>query len=540
MNSATFVIVLDTPSIKRFVFGTDALNEVRGASALLDQLNRDEMAQQLRQHPDLAQAQIEQVYANGGSAQFLAHDCDKLGLASACKGLVRYVREQTAGEVQLLFGIAELSNNVSYHDAIRAAHFQLRCQRDFATCHRGAALMPFVMECQSASHLPATHIDDFGAEGIQLLSDASHLKRQWGRDSRRHGIWTEWMQYLSKEGTWPSKDQWGRLRCESVSEIGNRSTWRNYIGVVYADGNSMGKVVQSLDRPETFRQFSHIVDVSIREACFKALGHVSRRDIDQARECLPRLRQLPADILLLGGDDLLVALPADRALEFTLEVTAAFERLTRERIAALQDPEIQRFFHAHVGDRGFTISCGVAIAKSSYPFYLSLDLAEQLLKNAKSRGSSKPPSEGPHSAPTFIDFHVVAGANSHTLDAVRVGTYRTSSNETRTLRPLSRTQLVTLRESVLELRSNRFPRNKLHALQGAALELRESQAGWHIKDIFGRSQHTSERSQRQALWQAIHSLKPDGYTFNFPWFVKDDQRLLCVADLMEAYDLFPK
>ena len=43
MACETFVVVIDTPSIKNYVFGTDLLNEVRGASARLDTLNRSEM-----------------------------------------------------------------------------------------------------------------------------------------------------------------------------------------------------------------------------------------------------------------------------------------------------------------------------------------------------------------------------------------------------------------------------------------------------------------------------------------------------------------
>ena len=50
MTSGSFVIVIDIPSIKKYVFGTDPLNEVRGASALLDRLNQVEMKQRLHKH----------------------------------------------------------------------------------------------------------------------------------------------------------------------------------------------------------------------------------------------------------------------------------------------------------------------------------------------------------------------------------------------------------------------------------------------------------------------------------------------------------
>ena len=76
----------------------------------------------------------------------------------------------------------------------------------------------------------------------------------------------------------------------------------------------MGKIIKALDLPETYRRFSRIVDESIREACFTALNQVCESETENVRNALrnqKRFESLPADILLLGGDDLLVALPAE-------------------------------------------------------------------------------------------------------------------------------------------------------------------------------------------------------------------------------------
>jgi hypothetical protein len=536
MAGESFVIVIDTPSIKKYVFGTDSLNEVRGASARLDRLNRVEMEKCLREHPDMEHADVELIYANGGSAQFLVHECDESTVRVACTSMVQYIREQTGGEVRVVYGIAPLKDEASYREAVHTAHFQLRCQREFATCHRSAPLIPIMKECDSASHLPAAHID-----GSDILSKASYDKRQQGREARRHQLWAEWMQHLADLGKWPAEEHWDKLRCKSITDIGDRSSWRDYIGVVYADGNSMGKIIQALDRPETFRQFSRIVDESIREACFTTLGQISESEVDKVRADLKqhdRFAPLAADILLLGGDDLLVAVPADRALDFALEVTNEFERLTREKIDCLPDAETQQFFREPPCDGGFTISCGVAIAKSNYPFYLSLDLAEQLLKNAKRKDShiQHPPSQGT----ARIDFHVVAGANSYALKQVREDTYQVLDDAPapRTIRPLSCAQLEELRASVQKLRNARFPHSKLHELQESALATEVNQADWRIRDVFARCQHGEDYSQRRALWEAVEQLCLPGYSFNFPWFQKDNQRLLCVADLVDAYHLF--
>ena len=540
MTSGSFVIVIDIPSIKKYVFGTDSLNEVRGASALLDQLNQVEMKQHLHRH--LGAEHVESIYANGGSAQFLVHSCAEDSVKTACKEMVQYIREQTGGEVQMIYGIAPLEDESSYREAVRMAYFQLRCHREFAICHHSASLMPTMMECQSASHLPAAHIVNRNVDGIAMLSKTSYKKDLQGHEARRHGVWAEWMKYLEATGPWPAAEQWNRLRCRSITDIGNFSDRRNYIGLVYADGNSMGKIVQALDQPETFRQFSRIVDDSIREACFTTLSKISQPEIDKVRKSLEQdrhLEPLAADILLLGGDDLLVALPADRALDFALQVTEVFERLTQEKIAALQDNTATRqFFRDQLGDRGFTISCGVAIAKSNYPFYLALDLAEQLLRNAKRQDSHSLQSDAQGTA--RIDFHVVAGANSHALRQVREDTYHTLTDAPRTLRPLSCSQLEALYTSVQELSNVGFPRSKLHELGEAALVSSANQADWRIRDIFVRCRHGREHSERRALWQAVEGLCIEGYSCDFPWFKRDGQRLLCVADMVDAYDFIPR
>ena len=533
MAGESFVIVIDTPSIKNYVFGSDPLNEVRGASARLDRLNRVEMGECLTRHPDTKK--VEKVYANGGSAQFIVQADGVAAVRAACKSMVRHVRGQTGGEVGIVYGIAPLKDD--YTEAVRMAHFQLRCQREFATCRRSTSLLPIIMECNSASHLPAAHITTEG----DILSQASSEKAQEGHDTRRYGLWGGWMQYLDDKGDWPDRKYWHKLRCKSLTDIGNHSGWHNYIGIVYADGNAMGKFVQSLDQSKRFRQFSKIVDKSIQEACFAALSEIFELEIGKVWEIYQqqsRFEQLAADILLLGGDDLLVALPADRALDFALKVSNQFEDLTKSRIAALQDVETRQFFHDKLEGQGFTISCGVAIAKSNYPFYLALDLAEQLLKNAKRKHSRALESETQNQ--TRVDFHVVAGANSYALGQVREDTYQVSANAQRTLRPLSCPELEALRSSVQKLNKGGFPSSKLHELREAALVPQRNESDRRICDIFARCQHGRDRSQRRALWEAVENLCPAGYSFNFPWFKKDDKSLLCVADLVDAYRLFSK
>ncbi len=543
MNNHSFLIQIDVPSIKSYVFGTDPLNEIRGASSLLDQLNRCEMMRILREL--LGSSTVEQVYANGGAAQFMVQTDDEATVEAACRSLVRNLRDRTAGEVRAAYGIAPLRDANSYRETVRLAYYRLRCQRDFGGVRCSVPTLPMVRECSSASYLPAAHRLSWRAENAGLLSESSYRKRQEGHEARAGDLWFSWMDSLREAGPWPAETSWSALRCKEIAEIGKCSSKNGYVGIVYADGNAMGKIVQALDRLETCRHFSTIVDQSIRTACYSGLADVTGNEVEQVRNWVDQdfssspsaNRALPADILLLGGDDLLVALPADRALDFALHVCNEFERLTREKIAALRDNLSQQFFREQIGDRGFTISCGVAIAPSAHPFYLLLDLAEQLLRNSKRSvgvGNSDAASDGA----TRVDFHVVAGSASLPVERVRNEMYGVASAAPRTLRPLTLEQLCSLRTAVGELRRTNFPRSKLHELEDAALEEEKKQAALRIRDIFARCRDEGKRLHRSALWNAVHLLCPEDHSVDFPWYQKGGRQILGIADLVDCHDLF--
>lgn len=61
------LVALDTDHIKQYVFATDKLKEIRGASSILDRLNREDMEKIVRQRDPGAKT----IYANGGSGLFL-------------------------------------------------------------------------------------------------------------------------------------------------------------------------------------------------------------------------------------------------------------------------------------------------------------------------------------------------------------------------------------------------------------------------------------------------------------------------------------
>lgn len=535
-----FLLITDTPGIKQFVFGTDTLAEVRGASALLDRLNREETECILRTNLP-ASSRLEAVYANGGTSQFVV-EADRESVETSIQALARTYRDSTGNDARIVWGLVSWPDSTSYNDAITEAHLQMRTRRETSSPNQCSPLIPLMHECASASHLPSrTTAYRWADETPAMLSDAAVRKRDESRKKGRHGTWPGWMAHLADGDSWPDEDKWPGLRPKGAVDFEKSrqrtklAARRGYVGLVYADGNAMGRLVQETDSPETCQAFSTIVDDSIREACYHALTQVCSPEVAAVREGRSK-GPLPADILLLGGDDLLVLLPSDLALDFSLLVTEEFESLTRDRIAKLPEGPARQFFRDRHVER-MTISCGVAFATATYPFYLLLDLAEELLRSAKKAGS-RDPGVGPYFAPAYIDFHLVVGPQGADLSAVRELDYLVGAaeNRQRTLRPYSVDRLKNLREGIRLLQSARLPRSKLQDLWAAALEPRVPQAEARCRELFSRLGSASNPAERKALWQALRNL---GMAENFPWCPLGNSMATALADLVEAVDLFP-
>jgi len=481
------------------------------------------------------------VYANGGTGQFIIK-AQRTAVEGAIDRLASEYREAT-GDARVVWGLVHWPESTSYSDASNAAHLHMRTWRETDFANRCSLLLPLMHECPSASHLPSqTTAYRWGDEEPAMLSNAAARKRDESRKKGRTGTWPGWMAHLDQGGQWSNEDRWPKLRPQGAVDFEKarrgprQAARRGYVGLVYADGNGMGRLVQETDSPETCQAFSTIIDDSIREACYHALTQVCSPEVTAIREGRSN-GPLPADILLLGGDDLLVLLPADLALDFALIVMEKFESLTGKRIATLREEKARTFFQSRKVER-MTISCGVAFATASYPFYLLLDLAEELLRNAKKAGS-RDPNVGQYFAPAYIDFHLVVGPQGADLAAVREMDYLVgvSDNRQRTLRPYSADRLVTLRNGARLLQGARTPRSKLQDLWTAILDPRVPRAEALCRELFSRLRGTGDRNERRALWLALQNL---GMVGDFPWCPHGTSTATALADLIEAVDLFPR
>ena len=200
-------------------------------------------------------------------------------------------------------------------------------------------------------------------------------------------------------------------------------TW---LGVVHADGNGFGQVFLGLanyckpgatarDYFDLFRDLSVSLDLVGVEALKRALTTLGEVDGKVGDE---KAKGIPLVVNVMGGDDLSVICDGSKAVAFAAAYLQAFETLVdKPNVGDRKNiiPELKRR-DKDKPDR-FGAAAGVAIVKPHHPVHRAYDLAEELTKSAKYliKAELDDPSL------TALDFQVVFGDSASNLDGLREG-----------------------------------------------------------------------------------------------------------------------
>jgi CRISPR-associated protein Cmr2 len=494
--------------IKQYVFESAKLQDIRGASALLDRINlvdlpaffhgetserfeqchqssdychhvREAWLDQPENFPRLAQALIPEliIYSTGGnilafcpaayvhqlanaiekrytSETLTANSCavgDTFRLLELRFGLLQqniettnwldwYQKNQDQPIVQSYFGnegtaTERFRNRKSFNELATklAIRFnQRRAGQDIPGEERPSRCYPPMFETHpylrrdESERRSAVHQAE-QLPGQPWFSDTLARKRIAGQKSKRDSQSTTWFDQATwldawNPGTltsWVSKfenfllDHPDLNYCQdphypdleekhrearSLREIGNAS--KGFVAYIYADGNNMGGYIQNkISTPGAYQRFSDAVSKATEQSVYRALAkHLSPHQlqgIDDA-ETTGRNGQYihPFEILTIGGDDVLLVVPANKALAIAQTLSEQFEQsLLEDRNFAIQPEESRpssnihryRLGEAPVSRCQLSMSVGVLITAEDTPIYYAEKLVSQLLKSAKKK-----------------------------------------------------------------------------------------------------------------------------------------------------------
>jgi CRISPR-associated protein Cmr2 len=193
----------------------------------------------------------------------------------------------------------------------------------------------------------------------------------------------------------------------SLREIGASGHPRGYVAYIYADGNNMGGYIQNqIKTPEAYQQFSDDVSAATEQAVYHAIAQYLdptwyTPDRRSDRENKKDVRIHPFEILTIGGDDVLLIVPADKAIALTKTLCETFERILCQRnphYRATQTyaaDQVHRYrsqppseTDANPAQCQLSMSAGVLITSDNTPVYYADRLVSQLLKSAKRKAKA--------------------------------------------------------------------------------------------------------------------------------------------------------
>ncbi len=154
-----------------------------------------------------------------------------------------------------------------------------------------------------------------------------------------------------------------------ISDITGKNDW---IAIIHADGNGLGKVIQTVGKKkDVYGEFSIKLDDATKEAAHTAYQTVKNKFNDK--------QVIPIRPVVLSGDDMTVIIRGDLALDYANSFITAFEKNTKTALG-----HILREEKVFALSKDYLTACaGIAFIKSSYPFYYGYHLAEDLCSHAK-------------------------------------------------------------------------------------------------------------------------------------------------------------
>lgn len=474
-----FLVVIETQKVKSYLFASPIMRETRGASARLDWLNRNKTKELLEaEYKD----RYEEIYLGGGAGRILfGTDADALSFKEK---ILQLYRDETSN-ARVSVEVVPIKEGEGFSEWVRRGVRESQ-QNKLGRVEGVASLSGrWIRPCSSCGIEAAETVRfEFGKH---WLCRSCRIKRN---EINNHLYW----RVKSGEGERPrplqGADRLAKRYTENFifvtlarqaeeriflpqnfAQIGDKSRPKNYMGFIYADGNRMGEVVKHMgvksffsndaEIKQAYKAFSEIVDQATREAAVEAvLENIERFDEELDEE---KGRFLPAEFIIAGGDDLMLAVPAHNALD----VAVAFMEKFQEKSRSIQEEYVANKNLAKVfAEGGLTTSAGVVLSHASYPASDLMTLSADLMKLAKRKAADMAAGK-PSQETGTLDFMILSESGTEPVKERRKREYVSNGGEPlicRTERPYTTADARKLLERIRAFKASGLPRTKLKAL----------------------------------------------------------------------------
>lgn len=430
--------------------------------------------------------------------------------------------------------------------------------------------IPYARRCQSCERRAAVVERRFEGEAVgEWLCEPCARKRVFGQRAKKEdrkriwwfknagfgweplgakawsGTFDEWLEghYALKQTYYADAER--AQAPDDLDDIAAASEPAGFIGIIYADGNNMGALLEKLKTPADYQEFAEVVYRETKNATFTALvKHL--RPHQRGGEWLH-----PFEVLSIGGDDVFLIVPAHAALPIAITIAEEAEKalsgypITQgakgyewRRVHRIQIPNCRE----STVQSKVSLSSGVVIADQHTPIFFLRRLVEELLKSAKAK--AKRLRDKDYYGAT-VDFQVLKSTG---MIATNIHDFRRSAlkrnNLHLTAKPYTVPELYALLEAVKTLKRADFPRSQLYRLSEqlekgwlASLaeyfyfqaRLRRSEEVRKALDEVWTGTEQQKGPKSIGLWMRRENDDPENYEFE-----------TVLGDLVEVYDFVPE
>ena len=347
------LVAFDVDRIQEFVFATHRPLDAMGASELVKDLTEEGRSSIL---PDLLReldCAARVIYAQGGSGLIEVEDPGQGEILA--QRLEEAFRQHTLSgsctAVSLQIDKADLQRRERFQQALRWLALGLRrrkAERAAEECSEAWA-MGYLPRCRACGIYPAMYESEIGGEK-EWICEACKRKRERGREARRQERMAESFEDIVSRPAEPNLDTSADLEQE-----------RRYLAVIYADVNKAGDLLQRCSTLKEVRALSRHLWDALQEG------------VRFIRERFPERYQSP----IVGGDDLLLFIPATGCIESLRQVWDKVESELQTPPLALKGKELEEELQR------LTLSFGLLVAPHHLPAPFLFELVQLLVQGAK-------------------------------------------------------------------------------------------------------------------------------------------------------------
>lgn len=358
----------DLTGKQRYIFATNTLREIIGASSIMDRINK-EFAEKF---------ESETIYSGGGNGTAFFTDPVRLSAAK------EYLVSECSGN-----GIACFFSTVETDREDYAAYEKLKAEMAEKK-RRGVTPAPGMFMPHSDLCSSCMTRNAVAKSGDRKLCFVCSAKIDAAEKAH--------VDIIKEMGLNGSPEKWFMMDLnEDIVEFNKKDGLYSLIAIVKMDGNALGKKLLAFmnKNRDDLRKMGFVsvkLDEAARKSVARACGEVFKDQISAGRK-------LPFRPIIIGGDDIAFTIAPRYAFEFTRKVSEYFTENTR-----------------NIGlDSPVTISAGIVFTHASFPMVKSIELAEDLLSSAKKHGLRLDPAN----PPAMADFQVLLGSLNNSIEDIR-------------------------------------------------------------------------------------------------------------------------